>query len=592
MKFKETIWLSVLLLAVVLYYFLVDIPFLKEKEEEKDRVEKILLFETKNVDEISIESPLQTKVLKRRAKGQWKLVKPLETDADNDAVQALLSSLHDARFTKLVEENPEDLVIYGLDTPSLKIVLKLKDGEKSVLLGGASPVGSSIYLKRGGESKVLLAFASRTRWDRSVYELRDKTILDFNISDIASMEIRQANKSIQFTQTGNEWKVNSGSIEGKGDSPEITGFLNFIRFSRIKMFVDEAPDKLHSFGLQNPAIALTIHFKDETQQSLLIGDVVTGRDMLISGYYAKIGEAEKVFTLDARMFEVLIKNPLDFFDKPIFEFDPKEVAELRFQLQSGEVRIVRNKILNLWSIVKPIKRSVSSATVENLLTQLKDARFKDLVKNSEGKAPEVYSVDPPRRKVTLLNSKKTVLGSLNIGNRSEGGQNFYITRPGQDALLVVEGDVIDKIFGVLKKLNIAKLLHFQAEDAAIIQVQFSGQSYELKKIGEHWKLAQPETGGKINSDFGDNIIRAMGNLNFASQVEAERAPEITGLDRPTLTVTVKNKKGRELAAIMIGKSAKDDTQLYYAQIRDNPALFQVHEWFVDIIPKNWKDLKI
>ncbi|MFQ5716441.1 MAG: DUF4340 domain-containing protein, partial [Nitrospinales bacterium] len=241
MKFKETIWLSALLLAVVLYYFLVDIPFLKNKEDEKERAEKILLFETKDVDEISIESPLQTKVLKRQASDTWELVKPLETKADNDTAQALLSSLHDARFTKLVEENPENLAVYGLDTPSLKIVLKLKDEEKSVLLGDASPVGSSIYLKRGGESKVLLAPASRTRWDRSVYELRDKTVLDFNISDIATMEIRQAKKSIQFTQTGNQWKVNNGSIEGKGDSSEITGLLNFIRFAKIKTFVEEAP---------------------------------------------------------------------------------------------------------------------------------------------------------------------------------------------------------------------------------------------------------------------------------------------------------------------------------------------------------------
>ena len=60
MKFKGTVWMVVAFLGIVLYYYLVDIPAEKKQSEEKERAEKILFFETDQVEEFILEKKDET----------------------------------------------------------------------------------------------------------------------------------------------------------------------------------------------------------------------------------------------------------------------------------------------------------------------------------------------------------------------------------------------------------------------------------------------------------------------------------------------------------------------------------------------------
>ena len=53
MRFKGTAALAAVFIGIVFYYFLIDLPSEKRKNEEKDRSEKVILFDPENVKVIS-----------------------------------------------------------------------------------------------------------------------------------------------------------------------------------------------------------------------------------------------------------------------------------------------------------------------------------------------------------------------------------------------------------------------------------------------------------------------------------------------------------------------------------------------------------
>jgi hypothetical protein len=53
MKFKGTAALAVVFIGIVLYYFLIDLPSEKREKEEKNRLEKVILFDSENVKAIT-----------------------------------------------------------------------------------------------------------------------------------------------------------------------------------------------------------------------------------------------------------------------------------------------------------------------------------------------------------------------------------------------------------------------------------------------------------------------------------------------------------------------------------------------------------
>ena len=142
MKFKGTIWALVVFAGLISYYYFIDAPAIKKAEEEKELSEKILPFDEKDVQEITL---LKTDVkvhLQRSEKDGWELIEPVAAKGDSITVDSLLAALKEVRFTRVVEEAPADLAPFGLAKPRVSISVKFKNkDEKSLLIGGKSQVG-------------------------------------------------------------------------------------------------------------------------------------------------------------------------------------------------------------------------------------------------------------------------------------------------------------------------------------------------------------------------------------------------------------------------------------------------------------------
>jgi len=86
MRFKGTAALAAVFIGIVFYYFLIDLPSEQRKQEEKDRAEKVILFDSENVKAISFIKGENTITLKRLGTDEWQMTAPVSAKGDASAV--------------------------------------------------------------------------------------------------------------------------------------------------------------------------------------------------------------------------------------------------------------------------------------------------------------------------------------------------------------------------------------------------------------------------------------------------------------------------------------------------------------------------
>jgi len=156
MNFNKLVILSVIFLLLGGYVYLFEMGSTKDDEVVTDEVEKALDFNAEQVVGVSLKAHGQA-VLLKKVKGQWKIDRPGEPDADNDKVFDLLS-FFDCGIVRVIEMNPSDIKVYGLDRPRYEFGIKItrKETFQTLIIGDDAPGNLSCYAKVKGRAKVIL----------------------------------------------------------------------------------------------------------------------------------------------------------------------------------------------------------------------------------------------------------------------------------------------------------------------------------------------------------------------------------------------------------------------------------------------------
>ena len=582
MKFKGTIWLTAAFIGLVLYHFLVDVPTEKRQKEEKARSEKVLLFEAEDVTSLTLSGKNGPIILKQVGANEWKMTEPVEASGDSTTVSNFLSLLKQLNFARVVEETPADISVFGLDTPSLQISLSLKNGkEKGIRIGDDHPMGGKIYLTRAGEEKVLTASIARNQLDLSVYELRDKAILTFDTSQVIKLECVRNGKTLIFEKQEDTWNLSEGVSTARGDADEILNLINTIRAARIKKFIDEQPETLAPFGLDQPTLRLTLtDSKSDTPFSLLVG---IEKD---EGYYAKTVSGENVFAIDREFFDRLNNSRLvDFMKKTLIDLKENEVASLAIRAEGEDIRIVRNEEdKQKWTLEHPVKEHANSAAVNNLLFDLKDIRVVEFIKTSTTDL-KPFGLGPPKKKL-IVTDKNGKDWSLSLGELTTEKTHHFAQRTGEEAVFILKTTDVEKIFRSLHDLKDRTLLGFKKEKIERIEVRYPNQTFELKRSETGWRLTQPERVDPIQGFIGNDILWTLNALEFESIVSSPPDDEVTGFNHPRLMVYLWDKNNQTQGHVEVGNPVPDFPRLHYSRVGEKLGTYTIKKRFLDEIPDN------
>ena len=305
---KKTLFWFIVLIALSGAFFFFD----KKEEAVKQLKEeqlKLLPTAVKDISEFWINFIKENRQIKVvRAKDGWQLAQPLSAKGDVKVIEKLLTNVVTSRKDAVLFEKVEQakLVELGLGDPEVEMGLKSATGETVIVFGERGPTNNVAYAMFKGRPEVYRVHSDLKKdVSKDVYDLRDKTILDFDPAKMRRLEIVKKDMSrVVIVQSESKWNMLEPKA-GVASMAKVLEYLYAIKNGEIKAFVDEAPADLAPYGLSSPILQLTIYQeKKEKPYILTIGD----KDRARRGYFAKIDQAKKVFDVEESLVDTLILN--------------------------------------------------------------------------------------------------------------------------------------------------------------------------------------------------------------------------------------------------------------------------------------------
>src|SRR5204863_6841397 len=159
-------------------------------------------------------------------------------------LSGLTTGLAQLNVVRVIEENPGNLKDYGLATPRIEIEFKTdadKTLSRKLSIGEKSPTGADLFAERDGQKRVFLIPSYQdTSFNRSTFELRDKTVLKFERDKVDGIEVSAGGKSLQFTKEGGDWKLKKPLVV-RADFGSVEGLVGRLQTVQMKSIVTNEP---------------------------------------------------------------------------------------------------------------------------------------------------------------------------------------------------------------------------------------------------------------------------------------------------------------------------------------------------------------
>jgi hypothetical protein len=359
---KTTIALLVVLGGLGGYIFFYEAgreptdPNAKPKAFDQLASENIQEIQIKNADGQTSRAQLES--------GNWQLVEPVKTDADDGVIGTVTSNLASLEVQRVVDEKPADLKQYGLDPPRVDVGFRLRDQKElqHLFVGDKTATGGDVYAKRPNEARVFLISAYlESIFNKAPFDLRDKVILKFERDKVDGVEVMEGATAVQFSRSGSEWRI-AKPVAARADYAAAEGLLTRLSSTNMLTVVEESAADLRKYGLDRPSMSATV-MAGSTRATLLLG-----RKADDGGFYAKDAARPAVFTVEEALATDLGKDLADFRRKDLF--DARSFSATRLELQRGGETITVEKVeeggKTIW---RRAGQAVDTAKVEDALTR-------------------------------------------------------------------------------------------------------------------------------------------------------------------------------------------------------------------------------
>ncbi len=405
----------------------------------------VIALDRASIRRIRLEYDNGKSILCEGRESGWALVEPIAAKADSSAVEKIISELNGLKVSRFVTEEPDDLSVYGLAQPRIKLTASLRNEEDMTLLVGSEENGS-VYVKIASDKPVFLVNAEiADKLTKQPSDLRDKIIITFDKSAVEELQLVSPKRLLILQKktdaTEETWEM-SGPTKIKVDKKKIDAALQRLNGLKADEFVDDATD-ITKYGLAPPQKQVTIFLKDAETKKLLFGKRVN------RSVYVKAGSSETVYLVDVSIRDVLRTDALHFRDSQVMEFDRNDVK--RIELKGKKETIVCIKQERDWRIVEPIREKAKNYEIIDILRKLESLKAEKFVVGRAVRLSE-YGLDQPDMKATVTlkdDSTKTLL----VGGTLPDSDSFYAKDADADVIFVIEKDVVDELSKGLNKIK-------------------------------------------------------------------------------------------------------------------------------------------
>jgi hypothetical protein len=290
----------------------------------------------------------------------------------------------------------------------------------------------------------LVGTSADTTFNRTTFDLRDKTALKIDQPSVDSLELISKNQTIRLEKSGAEdWKMVK-PVQAPADYVAVQGVLGQLMAAQMQTLKDKPEDlkDLKQYGLDKPEVTAVIGTGPQKVTFEL------GKAGDAGSFWARDASKPAVFTVTSALADELRKKPFDLRRKEIFAFRPFNTT--RFEIARGKesraFERVKSKDPNggdTWKQVVPSEKTVDSSNFEGALLEFSNLRAEAAV----DKVDPAMGLSSPAAIITVKFEDGKKEERVTIGQR---GPDVYAVRPDQAGALKVE---MGKYEAALKKLD-------------------------------------------------------------------------------------------------------------------------------------------
>ena len=220
---------------------------------------------------------------------------PEHVEVDSSKVLNILRTFSNFEIKEFEDENPENLETYGLDNPRAEVVLHTSDKGKIQILFGNRNENGDYYVKLASDPQVYSV--SDFVFDalpKHLSDIRVRRLVNLNVGDVKLLSIKNGDKVVSLVKEGDEWKLKQKNGAVRVDQTKVSQVISSIVGLEVRDFVSDSPEDLSVYGLDSPAVEVTVSSKPEKEGITLL----FGKHSEDNGVYVKVAGKEPVYTVE------------------------------------------------------------------------------------------------------------------------------------------------------------------------------------------------------------------------------------------------------------------------------------------------------
>lgn len=307
----------------------------------------------------------------------WRLTWPIDARADSRKIDDLIGKLSRIRVTQFITDDPNtDLETYGLQTPTLELMLNRGTNSVAHLQFGSSPTNDTtqLYAKRVGQPTVVLVPAEWINpWRARFEEFRDRYIVRLPPIELDAVEVIGEENFVLQRLTNNHWQVVATNTFTADPVlvQQMFGALDALEIAQFVKYVVTEPD-LPSYGLKPPSrqFILRTHAtnapgvgQDGVVVHLLFGSVQGDK------IYAKRADEESVYAVRLTDYVRLPSAGWQLRNRRLWQFNENDVVRVQIR-EKGKLTELRRTGTNQWAFAPGSQGILNPFAVEETVHRL------------------------------------------------------------------------------------------------------------------------------------------------------------------------------------------------------------------------------
>lgn len=387
-----------LLIALGLGAYAYFVESKRDLTDPETRKTRVFTIEPGKIEEIEIHPVAGDATVLKKDGDTWRITAPVNGSADQTVASTLASTLETLDVEKPLEDNPPALTPFGLEPARFSVTFKVAgDGTPHRLdVGNKTATGSDLYARIQGQPKLfLIAGYNEDTFNRTTFDLRDKTALKFSRDEADSIRLEAPGTSpVALARKNGDWRL-TAPVDAAADVVGVDNILNRASQAQMKTLVtgDAAPPtdaQLKTFGLDKPQLLATFG-AGANRATLAIGGKKDDATL-----YARDVAKPEVFTVEASLLTDLKKASGDFRVKDVFAFKSFTAETLEITRDGKTTAFAKSKapgtdttVPDVWKETKPEAKDVNQTAITDLLNTLSSIRAEKFIDKAPTSGEEV-----------------------------------------------------------------------------------------------------------------------------------------------------------------------------------------------------------